>query len=248
VTTTRRQTAGRIASGLPPLLCSLRPGLIFLLAFHALAELNPTRPHIACSQYADLFRRDHMILGVRIDTASPVLATQFRRALNFWSRVIDMEWHEEASNACSLELTDARPGSLDASIAAEADGPESENFEGWIRFNAAVRLTKTELYYYSVHEIGHLLGLEHNPSHWSVMYFEDTSGPERLDAMDLEALGKTHTLRRPRIRPIYLQTSLWTSVGQVCFSPGRQVHPARSGSHFSWPTGTREQRLSSGWQ
>lgn len=161
-----------------------------------------------------------MTLGVRIDTASPVLATQFRRALNFWSRVIDMEWHEEASNACSLELTDARPGSLDASIAAQADGPESEDFEGWIRFNAAVPLTKTELYYYSVHEIGHLLGLEHNPSHWSVMYFEDTSGPERLDAIDLEVLGKAHTLRRPRTSPIYLQTSLWTTVGQVCFLTG----------------------------
>jgi hypothetical protein len=178
-----------------------------------LAESSWTAPDTICNQHAELLKRDHMELGARIDTANPVLAEQFRRALNFWTTVLDMHWHEQNSNACSLQLTDAQDGFPEISFAAQAQDPKSPNFQGWIQFNTGLTLTETEMYYYSVHEIGHLLGLGHNPSHHSVMYFQDAPGPERLDSTDLIALATTHKLiLRSTTRTVYLQTSVWNHV------------------------------------
>ncbi|MGI8961475.1 MAG: matrixin family metalloprotease [Bryobacteraceae bacterium] len=191
----------------------MRIGLLFLFAINLLAQSNLTGPHTICKQHAELLKRDHLQLGARIDTANPTLAKQFKRALNFWTSVLDMQWYEENSDACSLQLTDARPGFLEMSIAAQAQDPMSSDFQGWIQFNPTLTLTETELYNYSVHEIGHLLGLEHNPRHRSVMYFEDAPGPERLDATDLVALAAIHKLRlRSTSRAIYLQNSVWNHV------------------------------------
>jgi hypothetical protein len=190
-----------------------------LFAISALAESNRPGLHTDCKQHAEFLKHDHMELGARIDTVNAVLAKQFRRAMNFWTSVLDLQWHEENSNACSLQLTDARTGFLKMSIAAQAQNPQSPDFQGWIQFNAELTLTETEMYYYSVHEIGHLLGLEHNRSRRSVMYFEDAPGPERLDATDLIALSTIHKLRiTSTSRAIYLQNSVWNHVpdfGQV---------------------------------
>ena len=131
-------------------------GLLFLFSFNMLAESSWTAPAAICNQHAELLKRDHMDLGARINTANPVLAKQFRRALNFWTTVLDLQWHEENSDACSLQLTDAPNGFLDTSIAAQAQDPQSADFQGWIEFDLALRLTETDMYYYSVHEIGHL--------------------------------------------------------------------------------------------
>ena len=200
----------RSRNQLPACCLRVRFGLFFLFSLTALSDSNPiVRPARVCNQHAQLTNRDHMKVGVRIVTASPALAESFRRALDFWTRVLDMEWYQEQSDACSLQLTDAEPGSLDNSIAADAQLPGSSDFEGWICFNAAATLTRTEMYYYSVHEIGHLLGLGHNPSHRSVMYFEDAPGPERLDETDLRSLSVLHKMRvSPEQKPIYLQISL----------------------------------------
>jgi hypothetical protein len=191
----------------------LRIGLLFLLSINMRAESGWTAPNTICNQHAELLKRDHMELGARIDTANPVLATQFRRALNFWTTVLDMHWHEENSNACSLQLTDAQGGFPEISFAAQAQHPKSSDFQGSIQFNTGLTLTETEMYYYSVHEIGHLLGLGHNPSHRSVMYFQDAPGPERLDSTDLIGLATSHKLiLRSTSRAIYLQNSVWNRV------------------------------------
>jgi Matrixin len=192
-------------------LSSILPIVLLLLSsVNMLAESSSTAPHSNCDRHAELLKGDHMVLGARIDTANPVLAKQFRRALDFWTSVLDLEWHEENSIACSLQLTDAPNGFLDTSIAAQAQDPQSADFQGWIEFDAAAALTETEMYYYSVHEIGHLLGLGHNPSHRSVMYFKDAPGPERLDTTDLMALATIHKLRLTSTsRAIYLQKSVW---------------------------------------
>jgi hypothetical protein len=47
----------------------------------------------------------------------------------------------------------------------------------------------------SVHEIGHLLGLPHNPSGSSVMYFFTLDESVWLDSADLSALAAHHKLR-----------------------------------------------------
>jgi Matrixin len=197
----------------------VRTGLLGLFSIGMLAESSSSAPHPICKQHAELLKRDHIRIGARIDTANPVLAKQFRRALNFWTTVIDLNWYEDNSDACSLQLTDAPHGFLDPSIAAQAQHPGTSEFHGLIEFNAALTLTETETYYYSVHEIGHLLGLKHNPSHRSVMYFDDARGPERLDSTDLIALATIHKLRIGSTRrAIYLQQSVWNHVpdlGQV---------------------------------
>jgi hypothetical protein len=191
----------------------LRIGLLFLFSINMLADSNWTAPDTTCKQHAELLKRDHMELGARIDTANPVLATQFRRALNFWTTVVDMHWHEENSNACSLQLIDPQPGYPEMGFAAQAQNPKSSDFQGWIQFNPGLPLTETEMYYYSVHEIGHLLGLGHNPSHRSAMYFQDAPGPERLDSTDLIALAATHKLILTSARrTVYLQSSVWNHV------------------------------------
>jgi predicted Zn-dependent protease len=51
------------------------------------------------------------------------------------------------------------------------------------------------MYLTAVHEIGHMLGLRHNPNPESVMYYIDLEGPEVLDAYDLKSLAAHHTLR-----------------------------------------------------
>ena len=47
----------------------------------------------------------------------------------------------------------------------------------------------------SVHEISHLLGLPHNPSGSSVMFFLDLDDSVPLDAADLAALASRHKMR-----------------------------------------------------
>jgi hypothetical protein len=190
-----------------PIVCT---GLLGLFSISMLAESSSTAPHAICKQHAELLKRDHIRVGARIDTANPVLAKQFRRALNFWTTVMDLNWYEDNSDACSLQLTDAPDGFSDPSIAAQAQHPGTSEFQGLIQFNVALPLTETEMYYYSVHEIGHLLGLKHNPSHRSVMYFDDARGPERLDSTDLIALATIHKLRiGSTSRAIYLEKSAW---------------------------------------
>ena len=56
-------------------------------------------------------------------------------------------------------------------------------------------LSREETYLTAVHEIGHLLGLKHNPNPSSVMYYLDLEGPEVVDITDLAALASHHKLR-----------------------------------------------------
>src|SRR5690349_21538323 len=112
---------------------TVRLGLFFLFSLAALSDSNAiTQPAHVCHEHTQLTTRDHMKLGVRILTANPALAESFRRALDFWTRLLDMEWYEEQSDACSLQLTDAAPGSLEDNIAAITQVPGSSDFEGLI--------------------------------------------------------------------------------------------------------------------
>jgi hypothetical protein len=148
-----------------------------------------------CNQRFELLKRDSMSLGVKISTSNPVLAHVFRQALDFWSQVVDMSWHEDESNTCAMQLVDGTPAILKTSIVARSQFTEWDNFQGWIAFNPRAPLTAIELYLTAVHEIGHLLGLKHNPSARSVMYYLDLEGSEVLDESDLAMLAGRHKLR-----------------------------------------------------
>jgi hypothetical protein len=163
---------------------------------------NPAAPnwggqYAPCLRHADLLDSGHVNLGVRISTTNNVLAHQFERAMQFWSEVLDLDWHQVNSTDCALQLVDGTPSIFNwcACISARSQLPDRPAFEGWIAFNPRQKLSKQEMFLDSVHEIGHILGLAHNPSDSSVMYFFGVDKTASLDTADLNALASKHTLR-----------------------------------------------------
>jgi hypothetical protein len=143
-----------------------------------------------------------MNLGIRISTVNSGLAHEFEQAMDFWTNVLDLEWHSVDSEDCAIQLVDGAPSLFDwcACTSARSQLPDRPAFEGWIAFNPLLKLSKDEMFFDSVHEIGHLLGLAHNPRESSIMFF---SGPERsewLEASDLNALSIKHALRPGFVR------------------------------------------------
>jgi hypothetical protein len=173
---------------------------LWLLATFCVAEAetpanwSANRP--PCDRHSELLKQGHMDLGVRVATENPVLAEQFRRAMDSWAKILDLNWHEDDTQSCSIQLFDGeRELFQPAYVAARSQLPDRHDFQGWIAFNPAQRLSETDYYRISVHEIGHMLGLQHSASAMSVMYFLDLEGSECLDPTDLAALAKHHKLR-----------------------------------------------------
>ena len=140
-----------------------------------------------------------MSLGVKISTSDAALAKQFKNAMNFWSEVLDLDWHEVNTEDCAVQLVDGTPALFDfcSRLSAKAHLPDRSAFQGWIAFNPALKLSERQMFMDSVHEIGHLLGLTHNTRTSSIMYYLQDDKPASLDAADLEALTLRHQLRRP---------------------------------------------------
>lgn len=149
-----------------------------------------------CNRHSELLKQGHMDLGVRVATANPVLAEQFRRAMDSWAGILDLEWHEDDTQNCSILLVDgARELFQPVYVVARSQLPDRLDFQGWIAFNPAQVLSGADLYRISVHEIGHVLGLQHSFSATSVMYGLDLDGQPCLDPADLAALARLHKLR-----------------------------------------------------
>jgi hypothetical protein len=159
--------------------------------------VNWSGAYSACDQRFELLKHGPLDLGVKISTSNPQLADQFRLAMTFWADVLDMRWHEEAGGACAIQLVDGTHEILKKSIVARSQFTDWANFQGWIAFDPAANLSRIEMYLTAVHEIGHMLGLKHNPSAKSVMYYLDLDGPEYLDSADLSSLAQRHKLRAP---------------------------------------------------
>ena len=159
-----------------------------------------------CNRHSELLRQQHMDLGVRVATANPVLAKQFRRALDAWASILDLDWHEDDTQNCSLQLVDGeRQLFQPIAIAARSQLPDRLYFDGCIAFNPGQALSPAELYQISLHEIGHVLGLPHSSNANSVMYSFNLEGQEWLDLTDLAALGAHHKLRlAPHDGPVRL--------------------------------------------
>jgi len=172
----------------------------FLFAGLATAEtLGNWRANFPpCKQHSELLKQGPMNLGVRVATANPVLAQEFRAAMDFWAKVLDLEWHEERTQNCSLEVIDGDRALFEPepeNMAARSQFPDRRDFQGWIAFNPAVVLNKMESYRISVHEIGHMLGLRHSTNIKSLMYGFDMDDSEALDMADLAFLAVRHKLR-----------------------------------------------------
>ncbi len=173
----------------------LLPGLTFPVAFADQRPTNWNGNFTPCNQRSELLKNGIMDLGVKISTSNPLLAREFRLAMNFWAQVLDMRWHEEDSDSCSVQLVDGTPAILMNSIVARSQFTEWDNFQGWIAFNPRAPLSQVEMFLTAVHEIGHMLGLKHNPSAKSVMYYLDLEGTEVLDQYDMATLASRHKLR-----------------------------------------------------
>jgi predicted Zn-dependent protease len=148
-----------------------------------------------------------MDLGVRFDTANPEIAAAFKKALAFWSSVLDMSFYEEPSAVCALAVVDATPQLLrETNNVARAQFTDLANFQAWIAFDphASEYMSPEEMYATAVHELGHLFGLRHNPRASSIMYYLDCDGTSLLDELDLRALSSRHTIRAgiPKSVPI----------------------------------------------
>jgi hypothetical protein len=149
-----------------------------------------------CNRHAELLKRGHMDLGVRVGTTNLLLAEQFRRAMDSWARILDLDWHEDNTDTCSIQVFDGDPDLFrPAVVAARSQLPDRNDFQGWIAFNPAQSLSETDMYRISLHEIGHMLGLPHSSNATSVMYFLDLDGLDSLDPTDLSALARRHKLR-----------------------------------------------------
>jgi predicted Zn-dependent protease len=148
-----------------------------------------------CDGHTELFKSDHMSLGVRFATSKSQVATAFAEAMNFWAHVLDMEWHTENGRECAIQVVDGHGGLFTSAQSARAQFPTARSFQGWIAFNPKMTLPANELFTTAVHEIGHLLGLPHSANPSSVMYFFYLDGPVCLDSADISYLTAHHKLR-----------------------------------------------------
>ncbi len=73
-----------------------------------------------------------MNLGVRFSTSNRKLAVEFARAMNFWATVLDMDWREEDSRECALQVVDGDRGFSNQREVARAQFPGTLSFQGWI--------------------------------------------------------------------------------------------------------------------
>ena len=163
---------------------------------HAGSPANWSANYPPCNRHSELLSQGHMDIGVRVATANPALARQFLRAMDTWASILDLDWHEEDTQNCSIQLVDgARQLFQPSAVAARSQLPDRLNFDGWIAFNPGQKLSEIELYRISLHEIGHVLGLPHSSNATSVMYGFNLDDQDWLDLTDLAALATHHKLR-----------------------------------------------------
>lgn len=173
--------------------------ILVLASLPCLAQVpNWTGPYEPCSNSADLKKTGHLSLGVRYDTSDPGIIREFHEAFAFWAKVLDADFHDEKSTSCAIGIVDGTETILsDRLMVARAQFPDRSNFEGLIAIDprAGTYLTYAEAVAVWAHEIGHLLGLRHNPAPRSLMYYIDVNPGSTLDDYDLRALATLHTLR-----------------------------------------------------
>jgi len=160
-------------------------------------QTNWTSAEAPCAKYDDIRSPVLGNIGVKIDAIEP-WADGFRRALRFWNAVLASNFHEEKNlDICTVRIIDGGSDILSKVIVARSQLTEWDHFLGMIAVSpgAAKAMSSAEIYGTAVHEFGHMLGLKHNASSQSIMYFLDVDGTEVLDREDISHLSKLHQLR-----------------------------------------------------
>jgi hypothetical protein len=175
----------------------LCPAILAFAATCLAQPVNWTAAYLPCRNSAELKRTGHLNIGVRYDIADPVVIQEFHEAFAFWSRVLDADFYTDQSSSCAAAIVSATGRLLSASMVARAQFPDRGRFGGMIAIDPAANkyLSRGEAVAIWTHEIGHLLGLKHNPSPASLMYFIDVDPSSTLDSSDLRALSRLHALR-----------------------------------------------------
>ena len=157
-----------------------------------------------CKNAGELLKHDHMNLGVRFEIRDPEIVREFEHALNFWSQILDMEWHNDPASTCSIDLIEGTPDFINGAVEVRAQESIARGIQssGIVAIDSTYKLSAAEWYAIAVHELGHLFGLHHNSDVNSVMYYMSVSGNQALDASDITALSAVH---RMRIRLNFLQ-------------------------------------------
>ena len=149
----------------------------------------------SCQNVGELVKHDHMNLGVRFESRNPEIVREFKHALNFWSKILDMEWHEDPTSTCSIDLIDGLPdGTAQMLVHDKAVGVGMRS-SGIVAIDDRYQLAESEWYAIAAHELGHLFGLQHNSSPNSVMYYIHLRGDEILDSTDIAPLSARHRMR-----------------------------------------------------
>jgi Matrixin len=160
------------------------------------SQSNWTSADKPCARYGDMRRPVLGDIGVKIDANEP-WADGFRKALCFWNDVLAANFHEETNlSACAIRVINGGPDILNNGIVARSQLTGRNNFRGKIAVSpgAATAMSTDEVYVAAVHELGHMLGLKHNASSRSVMYFLNLNGAEILDSKDILDLSSHHKL------------------------------------------------------
>jgi hypothetical protein len=148
-----------------------------------------------CLDYGKLKNRDHIEIGVRIDTNNPTVVKAATEALNFWAGVIDLSWHRVYDDSCAIEF---QPHAWQAGSSFRTVGgtklPWKASFNGVVFFQYLQ--TNYDLAACFKHEMGHMLGLEHNLAQDSLMYPDISKSMLELTWDDKRHLRKFHTLRQ----------------------------------------------------
>lgn len=155
-----------------------------------------------CRNYRDLLEYQHLDIAVHVDTSNPRVVEAAAKAMDWWSKQIDMSWHFTTSATdCTLELrphvwvSKQLPGSIN--VVREIGGahlPRNRLYDGVIFFlYPAVGYDLVRCF---VHEFGHLLGLEHTSDPDSIMFSNPDEALLTLTHRDVRQVQRYHALRK----------------------------------------------------
>jgi Matrixin len=157
-------------------------------------------PHPYCHEYKQLLSHEPMNIGVRFDTRDPHVVAIFEAELDRLAETVALTWRVDQSHNCALEVRELplrkrkanRQGYIQSG-GAHIGG--TRNFDGRLYYHPALA-HQPDLPESFRHELGHLMGLQHNPSVDSIMYWLTFSGRgTEFDQRDLAALSQRHKLR-----------------------------------------------------
>jgi hypothetical protein len=158
--------------------------------------MNWSTPDEPCAKYNDLKKYALGDIGVKIDVSDPAWAAAFRRALVFWNKILEVNFHEEKNiHACALRVTDGSLWMFEGGYTAFAQSADLNGFEAKIVVLPQVPCSPAARFVNAVHEIGHVVDLRHNPDPSSVMYPDIENLSEMREFSNAMEYGISHTLR-----------------------------------------------------